>query len=71
MRGKLAVKLQVASFFFFFSDDFFEVHTLRCLGAVVLAPWAEDGFEYEATVEEVDEAQILISLGLKIRKLLF
>ena len=26
------------------------------VGAVVLAPWAEDGFEYEATVEEVDEA---------------
>eukprot|EP00434_Breviolum_minutum_P009388 symbB.v1.2.008267.t1/scaffold518.1/size193124/8 len=32
-------------------------------GAVVLAPWAEDGFEYEATVEEVDEERELCTLA--------
>ena len=55
---------------------------LSWVGAVVLAPWAEDGFEYEATVEEVDEAHGVFFwdqdvgvkrrvFGLKIRKLLF
>lgn len=29
---------------------------LTLAGDLVLAPWAEDGFDYEATLEEVDEA---------------
>lgn len=29
---------------------------LSLAGDLVLAPWAEDGFDYEATLEEVDEA---------------
>ena len=42
----------------------FTAFAVHFSGDTILAPWAEDGFDYEATLESVDEAGNLYSCSL-------